>query len=76
MKFWQPELLKLPRADAMVHSNVVVIDTFGTKPVIMTGSDNMGPKASGVYDDNLILIEGNRDLASQYAGDITDIHNQ
>jgi phosphatidylserine/phosphatidylglycerophosphate/cardiolipin synthase-like enzyme len=76
MKFWQPELLKLPRAHAMVHTNVVIIDPFGTKPVVMTGSHNIGPKASGAYDENFILIEDNRDLASQYAGNITDIHNQ
>lgn len=68
LKFWQPELLKLPRTHAMVHSKVVVIDPYGAKPVVMTASHNMGPKASGVNDENLILIEGNRDLASQYAG--------
>jgi phosphatidylserine/phosphatidylglycerophosphate/cardiolipin synthase-like enzyme len=76
LKFWQPELLKLPRTHAMVHSKVVVIDPYGAKPVVMTGSHNMGPKASGVNDENLILIEGNRDLASQYAGKIMEIYSQ
>jgi phosphatidylserine/phosphatidylglycerophosphate/cardiolipin synthase-like enzyme len=42
----------------------------------MTGSHNMGPKASGVNDENLILIQGNRDLASQYAGKIMEIYSQ
>jgi phosphatidylserine/phosphatidylglycerophosphate/cardiolipin synthase-like enzyme len=76
LKFWQKELLKLPRAHAMVHSKVVVIDPYGAKPVVMTGSHNMGPKASGVNDENLILIEGNQDLASQYAGNIMEIYSQ
>jgi phosphatidylserine/phosphatidylglycerophosphate/cardiolipin synthase-like enzyme len=76
LKFWEPELLKLPRAHAMVHSKVVVVDPYGAKPVVMTGSHNMGPKASGVNDENFILIEGNRDLASQYAGNIMEIYSQ
>ena len=76
LKFWEPELLKLPRAHAMVHSKVIVIDPYGTNPVVMTGSHNMGPKASGVNDENLILIQGNRDLASQYAGKIMEIYSQ
>ncbi len=76
LKFWQKELLKLPRAHAMVHSKVVVIDPYGEHPVVMTGSHNMGPKASGVNDENLILIEGNGDLASQYAGNIMQIYSQ
>ena len=76
LKFWQPELLKLPQTHAMVHSKVVVIDPYGANPVVMTGSHNMGPKASGVNDENLILIQGNRDLASQYAGKIMEIYSQ
>jgi phosphatidylserine/phosphatidylglycerophosphate/cardiolipin synthase-like enzyme len=76
LKFWVPELLKLPRAHAMVHSKVVVIDPYGATPVVMTGSHNMGPKASGVNDENFILIEGNRDLASQYASNIMEIYSQ
>jgi len=76
LKFWKKELLKLPRTHAMVHSKVVVIDPYGEKPVIMTGSHNMGPKASGVNDENLLIIEGNGPLASQYAGKIMEIYNQ
>jgi hypothetical protein len=59
-----------------VHSKVIVIDPYGEKPVVMTGSHNMGPKASGVNDENLLLIEGDGELASQYAGNIMQIYNQ
>ena len=31
----------------MVHSKVVLVDPFGTHPVLLTGSHNLGPKASG-----------------------------
>jgi len=74
--YWHKELLKLPRTFAMVHSKVIIIDPYGEKPVVMTGSHNMGPKASGVNDENLLLIEGDRDLASQYAGHIMQVYSQ
>lgn len=54
----------------------IVIDPYGANPVVMTGSHNMGPKASGVNDENLILIQGNPNLASQYAGKIIKIYSQ
>jgi phosphatidylserine/phosphatidylglycerophosphate/cardiolipin synthase-like enzyme len=74
--YWQKEVLKLPTAHAMVHSKVVIIDPYGPNPVVMTGSHNMGPKASGVNDENLVIITGNGDLASQYAGKIMEIYAQ
>ncbi|MEK9212943.1 phospholipase D-like domain-containing protein [Sphingomonas sp. 2378] len=76
LKYWKKELVKLPQTFAMVHSKVVVIDPYGDKPVVMTGSHNMGPKASGVNDENLLIIEGNGALASQYAGKIMEIYAQ
>jgi phosphatidylserine/phosphatidylglycerophosphate/cardiolipin synthase-like enzyme len=76
LKFWKKELRNLPGTHAMVHSKVVVIDPYGAKPVVMTGSHNMGPKASGVNDENLLLIQGDSDLASQYAGKIMEIYSQ
>jgi hypothetical protein len=33
-------------------------------------------KVNGVNDENSILIQGNRDLASQYAGKIMEIYSQ
>ncbi|MBI1866802.1 MAG: hypothetical protein HYS06_00635 [Methylocystis sp.] len=75
-KYWVKELLKLPTAHAMVHSKVVVVDPYGDHPVVMTGSHNMGPKASGVNDENFVIIEGNRALASEYATKIMEIYNQ
>jgi phosphatidylserine/phosphatidylglycerophosphate/cardiolipin synthase-like enzyme len=75
-KFWVRELLKMPRAHAMVHSKVVVVDPYGNHPVVMTGSHNMGPKASGVNDENFVIIENNSALASDYATKIMEIYNQ
>ena len=76
LKFWIPELLKLPSAFAMVHSKVIVVDPFGASPVVMTGSHNMGPKASGTNDENFLIIEGNSRLAAAYASNIMGIYGQ
>ena len=43
-----------------VHSKVVVIDPFGKKPVVITGSHNLGYKASTKNDDNMMIVEATR----------------
>jgi phosphatidylserine/phosphatidylglycerophosphate/cardiolipin synthase-like enzyme len=57
-----------------IHSKVVVLDPFGENPVVMTGSHNLGFKASSKNDDNLMIIEGNRPLAAAYAANIIAIY--
>lgn len=54
--FWNKELKQLPGTFAMVHSKVVLVDPFGAHPVLLTGSHNLGPKASGINDENLLII--------------------
>jgi phosphatidylserine/phosphatidylglycerophosphate/cardiolipin synthase-like enzyme len=71
---WSKELLKAPSAHAMVHSKCIVIDPLGDHPVVMTGSHNMGPAASGTNDDNLVIIEGDRALAIAYTVNILGIY--
>jgi hypothetical protein len=60
----------------MIHSKVVVVDPFGANPVVMTGSHNLGPKASGQNDDNLVIVEGAPGLAAAYAVNILGIYDQ
>jgi hypothetical protein len=57
----------------MIHSKVVVVDPFGKNPVVMTGSHNLGPKASGKNDDNLVIIDGADGLAGEYALNILGV---
>jgi len=57
----------------MIHSKIVVVDPFGKDPVVMTGSHNLGPKASAKNDDNLVIIEGAAGLASEYALNILGV---
>jgi hypothetical protein len=57
-----------------VHSKVIVIDPFGKKPVVITGSHNLGYKASTKNDDNMMIVEGNAPLAASYAANIIEIY--
>jgi len=59
--------------NVMIHSKIVVIDPFGKDPIVMTGSHNLGPKASGKNDDNLVIIDGASGLASEYALNILGV---
>jgi phosphatidylserine/phosphatidylglycerophosphate/cardiolipin synthase-like enzyme len=59
-----------------VHSKCIVLDPFGDNPVVMTGSHNLGYKASSANDDNLMIVEGNAELAASYAINIIAIYQQ
>lgn len=69
---WEQELLGASMVN--IHSKVIVIDPFGQNPVLMTGSHNLGYKASTQNDDNLVIIEGNAPLAAAYAINIISIY--
>ncbi len=74
LRYWLPEMAGYSMV--RVHSKVVVVDPFGDHPVVMTGSHNLGPKASTSNDDNLVIVEHAPDLAAQYAVNIMTIYNQ
>ena len=69
---WEKELLGASMVN--IHSKVIVIDPFGANPVVMTGSHNLGYKASSENDDNLAIVEGNAPLAAAYAINIIAIY--
>jgi len=68
---WEKELLGASMVN--IHSKVIVLDPFGEHPVVMTGSHNLGFKASNANDDNLVIIEGNAPMAAAYAINIIAI---
>jgi phosphatidylserine/phosphatidylglycerophosphate/cardiolipin synthase-like enzyme len=74
LKFWEPELRRLVGTFAMVHSKVVVVDPFSDNCAVMTGSHNLGPKASAVNDENFLIFSGYRELAAAYATNIMAIY--
>jgi phosphatidylserine/phosphatidylglycerophosphate/cardiolipin synthase-like enzyme len=75
-KFFRRELKKLPQAYAMVHSKVVLVDPFGEQPILLTGSHNLGPKASTTNDENLLVIRNAPGVMAAYATNIMAIYNQ
>ena len=68
---WAKEMLG---SGVHIHSKVIVLDPFGQNPVVMTGSHNLGFKASSANDDNLMIIEGNAPLAASFAANIIAIY--
>jgi phosphatidylserine/phosphatidylglycerophosphate/cardiolipin synthase-like enzyme len=71
---WEEEALRASMV--MVHSKVIVLDPFGEHPVLMTGSHNLGVKASQKNDDNLVILEGPEaaPLATAYAINIIAVY--
>lgn len=72
--YWQQEPSGLGMV--RVHSKVIVVDPLGKHPVVITGSHNLGPKASAENDDNMVIIENDSATAQQYAVNIITIYNQ
>jgi phosphatidylserine/phosphatidylglycerophosphate/cardiolipin synthase-like enzyme len=74
--FWQKELKKAsPGAHAVIHDKVVVIDPFSDNCVVITGSHNLGYRASYSNDENLLIVRGHRRMAEMYVVHIMDIYD-
>lgn len=74
--FWQKELLKSsPGAHAIIHDKIVVVDPFSSNCAVITGSHNLGYRASYNNDENLVIIRGNRAVAESYATHVLDVYD-
>src|SRR5271165_5587408 len=74
--FWQQELLKPgPQAHAIIHDKIVVIDPMSDDCVVITGSHNLGYRASYNNDENLLIVHGHKALAQAYAVHVMDIYD-
>jgi phosphatidylserine/phosphatidylglycerophosphate/cardiolipin synthase-like enzyme len=73
---WQKELLKSsPGAHAIIHDKIVVIDPLSSDCVVVTGSHNLGYRASYNNDENLLIVKGHRALAEAYAVHVMDVYD-
>jgi phosphatidylserine/phosphatidylglycerophosphate/cardiolipin synthase-like enzyme len=73
--YWMAELLKSsPMAHAIIHDKVMVIDAFTENCIVITGSHNLGYRASYNNDENLLIIRGDMELATGYATHILDVY--
>jgi len=70
---WEAELNKY--GFAIIHNKIVVIDPFSDNCAVVTGSHNLGFRASHNNDDNLVVIRGHRGLAEAYACHVLDIYD-
>jgi phosphatidylserine/phosphatidylglycerophosphate/cardiolipin synthase-like enzyme len=70
---WEAELLKA--GFAIIHDKVVVIDPFSDDCVVVTGSHNLGYRASHNNDENMLIIHGNRQLAAAYTCHVLDLYD-
>jgi phosphatidylserine/phosphatidylglycerophosphate/cardiolipin synthase-like enzyme len=73
--YWEKELLKAPGAHAIIHDKIVVVDPLSPACVVITGSHNLGFRASYNNDENLLIIRGNQDLARAYAAHVMDVYD-
>jgi phosphatidylserine/phosphatidylglycerophosphate/cardiolipin synthase-like enzyme len=71
--YWEKELLKL--GHAAIHDKVLVIDPFSKDCVVITGSHNLGYKASFANDENMVVIRGHRPIAEAFATHVLDVVN-
>ena len=61
---------------AIIHDKIVVIDPLDpTGCTVVTGSHNLGFKASYQNDENLLIIRGNQSLAISYAVHVLDVYD-
>ena len=68
-----PELLSA--GNAIIHDKIIVIDPCDPQGcAVITGSHNLGYKASYCNDDNLVIVRGNRELALAYAVHVLDLY--
>jgi phosphatidylserine/phosphatidylglycerophosphate/cardiolipin synthase-like enzyme len=68
---WQREIVKA--GHAIVHNKIVVIDPFSDDCLVVTGSHNLGFKASYNNDENMLFVRGNRKVAEAYAAHVADV---
>ena len=71
--YWEKELFKL--GHAVIHDKIIVIDPFSPDCVVVTGSHNLGYKASYQNDENLVIVRGHQRLAQAYAAHVLDVTN-
>jgi phosphatidylserine/phosphatidylglycerophosphate/cardiolipin synthase-like enzyme len=60
---------------AIIHNKIVVIDPFTDNCTVITGSHNLGFRASHNNDENMVIVRGHRKLAEAYACHVLDIYD-
>lgn len=69
---WEAEIYQA--GHAVIHDKILVLDPFTDDSVVITGSHNLGYKASYSNDENMLMIRGNRAVAEAYAAHVLDVY--
>ncbi|SFT84986.1 phospholipase D-like domain-containing protein [Paraburkholderia aspalathi] len=65
----------LSAGNAIIHDKILVIDPLSEDGcVVVTGSHNLGYKASYANDDNLVIVRRNPQLAQAYMVHVLDLY--
>src|SRR5205814_36589 len=70
---WEAEMAKF--GFAIIHNKIVVVDPFSDNCTVVTGSHNLGFRASHNNDENMVIIRGHRGLAEAYACHVLDLYD-
>jgi phosphatidylserine/phosphatidylglycerophosphate/cardiolipin synthase-like enzyme len=70
---WEAEMQKY--GFAIIHNKIVVIDPFSDNCTVVTGSHNLGYRASHNNDENMVIVRGHRALAEAYACHVLDLYD-
>jgi phosphatidylserine/phosphatidylglycerophosphate/cardiolipin synthase-like enzyme len=70
---WEAELNQA--GHAVIHDKIVVVDPFSDTCVVITGSHNLGYRASYNNDENMAIIRNHRALAEAYAAHCLDVYD-
>jgi phosphatidylserine/phosphatidylglycerophosphate/cardiolipin synthase-like enzyme len=70
---WEAEMAKF--GFAIIHNKIVVIDPFSDNCAVVTGSHNLGFRASHNNDENMVIIRGHKGLAEAYACHVLDLYD-
>ncbi|OYD77431.1 UNVERIFIED_ORG: phosphatidylserine/phosphatidylglycerophosphate/cardiolipin synthase-like enzyme [Burkholderia sp. CF145] len=72
--YFETELVKT--GHAIIHDKIIVIDPFDDENChVITGSHNLGYKASYNNDENMLIVSGNKELAIAYAVHALDVYD-
>jgi phosphatidylserine/phosphatidylglycerophosphate/cardiolipin synthase-like enzyme len=70
---WEAEMARF--GFAIIHNKIVVIDPFSDNCTVVTGSHNLGFRASHNNDENMVIIRGHKGLAEAYACHVLDLYD-
>ena len=70
--YWEAEVYKI--GHAVIHDKILVIDPFTDESIVVTGSHNLGFKASYSNDENMVIIRNDRSVAEAYAAHVLDVY--